>query len=919
MRGTTPPALAPWTLTRLRSARGAALGLALLVLVSAFLAAALPLALDRAGDRALRQILAGTDPAGHGVEARAEFGDKGLPVADPSTVSPALLAAARGELLPLLRRSLPVDPAESSYGLHSNGLKDTLTDPGLPVIDGPAPVLTLDWQPDQAQHTAMVSGRLPADPRGQGPLEIAVSADTARTLGLHLGQLLHLRPDQAGPVQLSVVGIYRPLGPGDTYWTGEPGLLRPGLDTTPSPYSLQYWHAEALVSAGAFPLLNSLRSGMEAYWWFPVADGALTAHAVPAIQTRLAGLLTGPGAAEAQNLPMISGGVALSSSLPVLLTRFTDQDDALTPVLTVGAAGTVGVGAAVLLMAAGLAADRRSRELALLRARGGSMGALARRLLAETLVCTTTGAVLGTALALALLPNGRHGTALLAALAVWGLTTLAVPLRSLAAHRGVTAAGRPEELVSQRPSRRRTVVDLTVLVAAVAAATAVRRQGFAPGGGVDPLLSGAPLLLGAAGALLLIRLYPWPLRLAARPVARRRGAVGFLGLVRAGRGSAVASALPLLAVLLALTVAVFGTEVLSGIGTGRDRAVAAQVGADAQIVSERSPLPPALVAAVRRSPGVRSVLGVQHSADEPLTVHGNRDVFDLYGVDPAGYARLSGADRIGRFDPALLRYSGSGPLPVLASPALAAAIGPEPMAMDDQFGTYRIKVVGVLDSTPLVSSGEFMLVSGAALAALPPSSVHNALDPATLLLQGPVDGKALRAAVARTAGDVSADVLVRSELRAQLDHSPLQAALVPLYAATVLAAALLSLMAVLLSLLQAAPARSSLLAGLRTMGLTPGQGYRLILVESLPQILAAVVVGTLLGLAAIPLFGPSVNLAALVGDTGTAPAAGLRAEALPLLGPGRALLLLAVAVVLLEAAVIGRRQISTVLRAGDQR
>jgi putative ABC transport system permease protein len=122
--------------------------------------------------------------------------------------------------------------------------------------------------------------------------------------------------------------------------------------------------------------------------------------------------------------------------------------------------------------------------------------------------------------------------------------------------------------------------------------------------------------------------------------------------------------------------------------------------------------------------------------------------------------------------------------------------------------------------------------------------------------------------------------------------------------------------AVLLALLQAAPGRSALLARLRTMGLTPRQGYALILVEALPQVLAGVLAGTALGAASIPLLSPAVDLSALVGATVDS---GLQAEPLPLLLPGAALLLLTVGVVSAEAAVLGRRQIGTELRAGDRR
>ncbi len=59
--------------------------------------------------------------------------------------------------------------------------------------------------------------------------------------------------------------------------------------------------------------------------------------------------------------------------------------------------------------------------------------------------------------------------------------------------------------------------------------------------------------------------------------------VGFLSLARAGRSSTVGVALPLLALLLALTTAAFGGSALAGVSDARDRAALLATGADARI------------------------------------------------------------------------------------------------------------------------------------------------------------------------------------------------------------------------------------------------------------------------------------------------------------------------------------------------
>ncbi|MDG4862638.1 ABC transporter permease, partial [Streptomyces sp. T-3] len=101
----------------------------------------------------------------------------------------------------------------------------------------------------------------------------------------------------------------------------------------------------------------------------------------------------------------------------------------------------------------------------------------------------------------------------------------ALPLRAAYLHRHPRLHGDRDDLVRARPSRRRTVAELTLLALTVAAVFTLRRRGTADGGEVDGLISAAPVLVGVIAALVLVRLYPLPLRLAALPVGRSRGAI----------------------------------------------------------------------------------------------------------------------------------------------------------------------------------------------------------------------------------------------------------------------------------------------------------------------------------------------------------------------------------------------------------
>ncbi|MGW8400389.1 FtsX-like permease family protein, partial [Streptomyces lydicus] len=123
-------------------------------------------------------------------------------------------------------------------------------------------------------------------------------------------------------------------------------------------------------------------------------------------------------------------------------------------------------------------------------------------------------------------------------------------------------------------------------------------------------------------------------------------------------------------------------------------------------------------------------------------------------------------------------------------------------------------------------------------------------------------------------------------------------------------------------LLQAAPQRTQLLARLRTMGLPPAQGRRLMVLEALPQALLAAVGGALVGAAAIRLLSAGMDLAplALPGAPGGGPlgAVRLRTDAASLLLPSAGVVVLALVVALTQAWLSERRRESAELRRGER-
>ncbi|MCZ4515385.1 ABC transporter permease [Streptomyces sp. ActVer] len=958
--------VAPWIRTRLRTAPGAAVALALLVTATACLAAAFPRAVERYEDAGLRQAV--VDATAPRTSLQVSAPQPGTYIPQPereSAVRPDSMGKSYERLLNVVERPLAVDPAQSTYGVRNiNNLEAAET--WLPMPSGLPAQMSLAAQSGLAEHSRMSAGRLP---RTEGTVsaatrevEAAVTTETAKRLNIKVGSVIHVPGVQRDPLAVRITGIVAPRDPESAYWTTQPLLRTPSLIRPPTQGGEPetYWLGALLLSPDAAPVLLGTPGEPARYWLLTPDPDALTAHDLSRLGSAVASLESGPGLVKVRNSTDADTGV--STDLDEVLASYAELRSGVRPLVSVAAFGTGAVAVVVLLMAGRLTADRRRTELALLRARGASLRGLTRRLLTETAVVALPAGALGLAGALLLVPYGRAPYAVGAALAVTLLACAALPLRALAAHRVVGVHGAREDLASVRPSRRRTIAELTLLVLASAAVLALRSRGTSGtsdealdsgasdnlGSSGDQLVAMAPVLIGVIAALLLVRLYPLPLRWLARPAGRMRGAIGHLSLARAGRTS-VSTVLPLLALLTALTTAAFGGSVLAGVADARDRAAVLNLGADARVEAE-SALPATLPERVRSAPGVQEVtpLSIAYEAKPGAGV----ESVPLAGVDPEGYARLAGRTGLGAFPAGELKASPVGssaksgdgssaksgdggsaksgeggsakaPLPALASSAVADRYGTHPFSLRLSDGSdVTVRITLVRDLTPALPGTDFLIVDRAGLGTV-------AARPTTLLVTGDhVSGDALRKAVAAGTGadadaTARADVRLRSEERARYVDSPLQSGAERVYAAAVAAGSGYAVLALLLALVRAAPERAALLARLRTMGLTRSQGRRLLVLEALPQALLAAAGGILTGWAAVRLLAPGIDLTSIALATpGGAPPTGtaaLHTDPASLFLPALTVLLLATGTAAGQAWWTGRRGSVRELRAGDSR
>ncbi|MER6399589.1 hypothetical protein ABT263_26610 [Kitasatospora sp. NPDC001603] len=937
---------APWVRTRLRTAPLAAALMAALAFVTVLLAAAFPRAVDRGTDDALREFLHDRGPSWTSLLAT---GRHQYDAADLDRVA-AKLASYPNETFRFVA-SGPV------YGTRSNKSRPMLNT-GYARPDEVPPQLDLVSLHGLTDRVALVAGQWPGAGGGGGPVPIAISKAAADTIGMHLGDLVDAGSSLTGePVRAEVVGVYVANDPDDPYWVGLPCPERACREAT----AKVKWRTGGVVSPDATDRIAPWGGGATDFWRLPVDTAALRADQLDRTKEEISSYLAG---STALRLTTLTGreDLRVGSELPELFGQAVARRDAAAPLAAVGPAGLAGVAVVVLCLAAGLAGDRRHGELALLQARGGSRGGVVRRLLGEGAVTVVPAAVVATGLVWWWLPTPRWWGSMVAALVVLLLAALGLPVRAALLWSARRAPG----------GWRRLVGELVVGAVTVAAVLEVRRRGVVPpGDGLDPLLVAAPLLLALTGGLVLARVQPVLVGLLARAAGRGPGVVGFLGLARAARGSGGRprpSVLPVFALMLAVTTAGFGATVLDAVDRGRAQAVRSAVGGDAVVGAPTGAvLPPGFLTAAGALPGVRTATAVWWDNDVFLlgSDAGPIRVSTLV-VDPRTYAELSRAVGRGAFDPAALAGDDGGidtPVPALFSTELARRIGD---------GGYRLRMpngwellarsAGTLDGTPALESSTrrfVVLPAGPSTARFPELKRANLwfatgdIDERQLkglmrelapvqLRDGSPEGAAVSASAsgstpgpaaapspsgtapaAQAPAESDADAvptgyLVRTSAArsAELANDPLQHSAARLFWAAVIGAAGFALLAVLLTLLRAAPERAAVLARLRTMGLRPRQGLALIVAETLPQTLAAAVGGGVVAWIAVALLGPAIDLSALVG----APVpTGLRPALLPVLFQVLGLAALVTAGVLAEALISGRRQISTELRAGDQR
>lgn len=845
--------------------RGPALLVALLVGVLAAIGALAPLALARLSATTLVEQVDALGP----VERDVTSVNPGTPPLDDAAFTGAA-RTSNDTWAPFL------DGLETVRAGADAPVPDVLGDAqvvtrGLPLaLDGDGGfALALAFDPGYRDRIVLTAGTLPdpvavtarpgAGPVVDGPVEIVLSTATAAELGWRVGEERRFAVS-TGVAAVVLTGTFDAVDPDDGVWQHARSILAPQIsDDGNAPRTV---NATAFADPGGLAVLFALPTRAETTIWYPTDVDALGDGSAGDDRARDAAAALRRLTSAAQTLAPPAPGtgaittVRFTSELPDTIDRARAQIRATLAVLALTVAGPVGVAATTLLLSARLVLDRRRPALRLLSARGASRGQLRALAGAEGLVLGVVPAAL-VAGAVTLVAGAPPGIAWIAVAAV-----ALVPALLLVALAG-TATERAERAdLGGRGSRARLVAEGVIVALAATAVALLVTRGYSTAD-VDPLLAVAPLLVAIAGAVIVLRLYPLPLRALLRRAERGTGATSFVGAARALREPAL-GVVPVLALVVGVAVAVSSGLVLATLESGIRASAEGRVGAD--LLVQGAAFDDAALAAIRGVDGVAAAAGA--SGGEPVQVSSDTgtEPASAFVVDAADLAAVQG-DRAGVLPAGARLDAASGDaVPVVLSGALADRLGVGVgNGADLRIQGTPLRIVGI-------ARGETPFSGRQSWLALDASNAERVLgsDPADRSVLVRVAPGADAAAVAdgiRATSTAALRIQDPTVIRASLESGAAVGGLRVTLAAATGASAVLAALALALTLGLAGAARRRALSLLHALGAPRRVDLPLVAWEIGPPAIAALVAGSALGAALPALVLAAVDLRAFTGSS----------------------------------------------------
>jgi putative ABC transport system permease protein len=926
--------------------RGVYLWLALLTFLAVFAATAGARETVASRTQAVRQTMAATLPTTRTIIVSADWHDVQTVISfvnntgDPTTiVPPATIDAITSSLRADFNRA-PVTLTPSGTDWSSMTVPFNLVNGDLPGTGGTPVKIEITERQPLGPQVRLLSGHLPVatpaagtgkpgDRQSAATLQVVMTRQTAATFGLHAGSEFVMPGSELAstgtvtPVTVLVTGIVVPVNPSSSFWGTDPAVLAADLQYQ-GPTGGPYWAGGVIAGpdeAGELQsYFGSRNPRME--WVFPLDVSSLDSQQVQPLTDALDKIgaqtptVSGP-------LAPVASTLTASSSMWFALNLFIATAQSVDALLWLLYVSLTVAGLAVLLLAAWMVAMRRSAEITVIRARGGSLRQIAVGAGRDAALVCVPAAVIAAVLAILAVPGAGSAQGAGSAggwwppIAVVAVAVLGPGLIAAWQHRlprrGTAVPGR------QRAATR-LVIEATLVAAAVAGLVVFRDQGAPPGSGVNVFTSSAPVLVAVPAVIVVLRLYPLVLRGLVRASARSSRAPAFLGLARASR-TALTPALPAFALVLALTVAAFAGMVRDAVINGEVAASWQTAGADATVAPSYTAQSFTISPAAARA--VAAVPGVTHAAEvvNEFWTTPSGDTVNVLAVDPASYAELvAHTQGFPQVPAGLLATPGKAgaPQPVLVSPQAAALLGAPGQGSgavtlstrQARLQPVRVRVAGVIASTPaLPAGGAFVIMPLAAIksASTPPEPTGvNEM----LLTGGSIDRARLTAVLRHALPDGVATF--RSDELSALTSGPLQHGAFTLFSLAVGVAAILGLAVMLLELALGSSEREATLARLATMGLGEGQRAWVVALEVLPAVIAAAVAAWACALALPRVLAPDLDLSVF---TRSSVAVMLAADAASFAVPLAGLTVLAAVALGIEIRS-GRRRGASSLRIG---
>lgn len=882
---------AAFLLRRLRVEAGIALLIVALVAATSFVFAAAPRLLDRVADDGLRHELRIAGP----VQRNLQLSTVSILAGEPGSFD-AIRSLGEGfeaEMAGVLRAAIGERPlAFTTYRFavadppiyttfitlrYQSGLEEAveITDGRLPASTGDAlspPSFALDPSPDPEP------GEVPV-------FEIAVSEETAAEVGVAVGDVLRVAADGADPLirrtfqrapeaHFEVVGIYAVRQPDSERWYGDRALQVVNLGgTLDSPIAF----ATALVAPEALDGLVEAGLPIRYQWRYLIEPDRLDAGQVDALVVALQRLETVFQSSGSD--ASLANSIALRTGLLDAIGRYQRQRAAAEAVLSVAAIGPFALAAGAVGMIGILLVSRRRPNLDLARGRGASGWLLIGAQVWEGLLIAAPPAMAGWAVATLVVPGRPSALSSLLGISVGLSAALALVLATWPAVRRQYGAMGRDEAPPLRASPRRLVLEATAVLLAVSGALLLRERGLAIEDETvrfDPFLAAVPVLATVAVGIVLLRVYPLPIRAGGWLAARRRDLVPVLGLRSVGRHAGAVS-LPLLVLMLTAAFSAFTSVVMATVDRGQEDASWQQVGADYRIDTISS----AGLSSQVDPAAIEGIEGWAYALVDPSAPFAIQDTqrtsIYLLAPDLAAYREVIAGGPLRAEIPEPMRAPPAGadgtperPVPAIISrrlPGGSQALNPGDVFLVTVRGQpMSMRVAAVRTEFPGVPAGLAFVV--ASLDQLQAAYRNPPLLPSSAFVRGGAD---IEGTLAATFREQSTSIRLTSRharYRAMLD-APLVAAIGSGFRLTMLVSAAYTAIAVVAALTLSAARRRREVALLRTLGMSGRQSLGLTLVEHAPSILLAVLPGLALGIGIAYLLGPGMGLSAFAGGQAT--------------------------------------------------